>query len=183
METLTQKLRYFDYERLHPLRSTRWRYDRVMEMVDARKKHQKEPEPGRDDRYVRRARKFLMEWKRRGQGQDEDQIDRMRQKLFPKYPGLFYAYEIFTGPEDSIRWMLESRLLAGQTDEEIAKNVGFIPEMIEWYEALFFNVRDRLENKDYIVSQVIRPSMGTGLQNLTMEMSAKFFGYFGGVKK
>jgi hypothetical protein len=50
------------------------------------------------------------------------------------------------------------------------------PEAVDIYERVFFNVRDRLKNKDYIVGQVLTPSAGENLADFT----PKFFGYFGG---
>jgi hypothetical protein len=97
------------------------------------------------------------------------------------------AYKIFTSQTSGLaetfdhqKYAVEARILAGQTNHEIARQCCIIPGAIEYYERVFFNVRDRLDAKDYIIGQIITPPNNIGLQDFTLELSAKFFGYFGG---
>ncbi len=54
------------------------------------------------------------------------------------------------------RWELEARLLANQTVAAVA-NAMSLPELVvEAYEAVFFDVRERLSKPDYIVGTVLQ---------------------------
>ena len=60
------------------------------------------------------------------------------------------------------------------------------PEVVEWYEALFFCVRDRLECSDW-VDKIIRdmsgPELLYGIEELNEQQRHtvyRLFGYFGG---
>lgn len=101
-------------------------------------------------------------------------------EIFADNPALYYAYEIFNRPDgDYCKETLEARLLARQDNEKIARSLRIaLPDTIEWYERLFFNVRDSLDSVDYISKQVIGPLVGVGTADLGL--SAKFFGYFCG---
>jgi hypothetical protein len=54
-----------------------------------------------------------------------------------------------------LRAEVEARILAGQTDVEIAIEYGLVPEAVRWFEAAFFCVRDRLRARDWITGRVI----------------------------
>jgi hypothetical protein len=53
------------------------------------------------------------------------------------------------------RLELEARLLAGETFDAIAEKCGVPADVGAAYEAVFFNVSERLQATDYILSQVI----------------------------
>jgi hypothetical protein len=48
------------------------------------------------------------------------------------------------------RQQVEARLLTGQSYDEIGSKLPATPKAVEYYEQLFFNVRDRLACKDWI---------------------------------
>jgi hypothetical protein len=95
---------------------------------------------------------------------------------------------------------LEARLLARQDSATIAKTLCTTPEAVDWYEALCYNVRDRLDNRDWITTQCLLPalrchpntighhvsSLATGLPTSSvtaypfLDGSVKLFAYFGG---
>ena len=140
-----------DYENFNPFRVPNWRWERVLKLCD------RYPTPGRvtlrDDEFVRKGRNFLLRWRAR----DEEG----RRELFWEEPGLFYAYEVHekSMEEPEPATFIQARLLAGQPIAEIAKSVSTRPETIAWYEALYFNVSDRLENRDWITKQVLVPAL------------------------
>ena len=99
--------------------------------------------------------------------------------LFESNMGLCYAYDLFTdSTAANSRVTVEPRILAGQTDEEIAYKMGTLPGTVFWYEGLFFAVRDRLRTPAYIIDVVLRTALeeGAGSCNFT----SKLFGYLGG---
>jgi len=139
-----------DWERYNPFRRPDWRMERVASML-----HGTTPARStrRDDEYIRALRAFLLRYR---SGTDED-----RNQLAYENPGLYWAYQIYDRRHDDGHRkaiIIESRILARQTDDEIAADMGTIPDVIRWYEALFFNVRDRLHCHDWIVDNVLVPA-------------------------
>ena len=175
------------YEANNPQREPTWRHDRTRKLVD----HRPRPLPCSkrdDDVWIKKFYRYLIKYNRCSRGQvDLDKTADRRQRLFCDYPALHNAYLIYnsdiSGKAEVYghqRYAIEARLLAGQDNQEIAKQCCILPGAIEYYERLFFNVRDRLSARDYIIGQIITPINGVGLQEFTLELSAKFFGYFGG---
>lgn len=179
---------YADFQRFNFFRRPDWRWERVLRMVD------RHPTPGRasrrDDDFVRRARTFVLRWRSRNTEEE-------REELFWEEPGLYYAYELFerqtAQPEGAL--FLQARLLARQTFEQIAELLSTVPDTVRWYEALFFNVADRLQNRDWITKHVLLPALLrqttlTGQSNSPfmdsvaarpfLDGSLKLFAYFGG---
>jgi hypothetical protein len=78
-----------------------------------------------------------------------------------------------------IRWTIEARILARQSDAEIARLNGCSAEVIEAYEALFFNVRERLDDRDFILTSVIGP-IEAGSKFYDEGQLWKLCGYLGG---
>lgn len=140
-----------EFQKYNVFRKPDWRFERVLKMCD------RYPSPGRcsrrDDDYVKKARKFVLGWRAR---EPEE-----RKELYAECPGLYYAFEIFERAEDDPEpnHFLQARLLAQQTHEEIAHALGTVPETVEWYEKLFFNVSDRLEHRDWITKHVLLPAI------------------------
>jgi hypothetical protein len=174
--------------KFHPFREPDWRYKRVLQMVDSL------DNPGRstnrDDIWVRGLRNFILRY-RNGN-------ERARQRLEFSNPGLYFAYVIQERADDDyeVAFMIEARLLAQQTSEEIARESHTLPEAIDWYEALFFNVRDRIHSHDWVMKHVLMKAMLQGAARMKndsdskfsrdplaephWDASLKFMGYFGG---
>jgi hypothetical protein len=138
------------FEKLSPLRRPDWRWQRVLDLV----LHGRRPRrcTSRDDRWVGIGREFVIRWTRGG--------ERTRDELYATNPGLVHAYDLFehgcAGPAYPAVFV-EARLLAGQSCELIAKEHSTIPETIQFYEALFFNVAEHLQERDWIIANVILP--------------------------
>lgn len=178
------------YSVIDPFRRSDWRFNRVIAMCD------RVPTPGRctprDDEYVRRARNFLLRYR----AFDDDR----RKELEYEDEDLFAAFAVYRAKPDEgdQAFTLEARLLSGQTDEEIAEHYPFGPRAVDYYEALFFNVRDRITRRDWMTTQVLIPALkrdkGTTNPAVTtawqpqdhavvktqMDGSLKFFAYFAG---
>ena len=184
---------YEDYQRFNVFRRPDWRLERVLKIID------RLPAPGRctsrDDQYVKAARTFLLRW--RAKASDEE-----REELFWENPGLFYAYQIYERTEDEPEpaMFMQARLLARQSYEQIAECLSTTPETVDWYEKMFFNVRDRLQNRDWITKHVLLPSImknhgvvpakgddsdilpfkDSAVAKPFLDASLKLFAYFGG---
>jgi hypothetical protein len=81
---------------------------------------------------------------------------------------------------EKLRWAIEARILARQTNDEIAQCCGCTPETIETYEALFFNVRSRLDFPDFITTNVVDVSPVGDSQCPSVGSLWKLFAYLGG---
>lgn len=53
------------------------------------------------------------------------------------------------------RWLLRACILAGENDEQVHHRLGVPAPVVRLYEAVFFNVRDRLQAQDYIRCQAL----------------------------
>ena len=78
------------------------------------------------------------------------------------------------------------RILAGESDAEIGRKLGILAETVDWYEGLFFCVRDRLGCSSWI-RKTIRDMGGEmplyGKDTLTEQQrhtAYRLFGYYGG---
>lgn len=165
-----------DYQKYSPFRAPQWRYDRVLELIEARPV--RSPSPRSDDRFVRTYHKFLMRYMALP---DADKVT-----LYPKNPGLFYAHLLHHHPDREWRVMVQARILTSADDNTAANYLSTLPDTIHWYEALYFNVRDRLNNLDWIIKSVLgSPAERVAARDDTMTMEHrhilyKLFAYFGG---
>lgn len=171
-----------------PTRTPRWRFERVMKLTSRRPDNTVGRATARDDRYVRALKHYHLQYN------SADATDTAREQLRYDNPGLAYAYEIFSRrdePNCQVATMVEARILARMSDEEIAAAVAAFPDAIHWYEALFFNVRDRLDAHDWILNFVLRPAArGDSIKqggdevpvivDQFLDSTLLFFAYYGG---
>lgn len=177
-----------------PFQKPYWRHERVLRL------RQSVP-PQRctrhDDKWIQGYKTFLVDW---------DKGSAVRDRALHSNPGLYYAHTIneMRALEPEVALMIEARLLAGMSFEEIAENAKTFPETIDWYEKLFFNVSNKLRHHDWIIKSILLPAydqyveneeevkIGRGKKAKTalrivreiarphLDMTLKFFAYFGG---
>ena len=94
---------------------------------------------------------------------------------------LFWAHSIWAEEKAPTRWAIEAYILAGGDDETIASKTGCEPAVISAYEAVFFNVRDKLHHPNYVVNVVMADAVTRGLNERQYDLLWKMFGYQGGV--
>lgn len=143
---------YAQIQKYNFFRQPDWRWERVLSLVD------REPTPGRcsrrDDDYVRKARSFVLRWRQASTETDRD-------RLMFENPGLHFAYQfnlrLVDDPEAAM--YVQARLLARQTPEHIGNVMGVLPDAVRWYSLLFFDVLDRLDQRDWITKQILVPAM------------------------
>ncbi len=179
-------LRVYNNVRLaDPFLQPFWRHERVLAMLAAWP-----PERCKryDDEWIRGYRSYLFDYNKGGS---------KRIALLYENPGLYYAHNMFVSrlndPEMSL--VVEARLLAGMSYEEIAEENKTIPETIQWYEKLFFNVKDFLRHSDWILRNVLIPASDRFVDvneengddkkpkfeiKPHFDMTLKFFAYYGG---
>lgn len=157
-----------DQFRFDPDSEPDWRFARVLTMVAH------EPRALRckmyDDEYIREMRKFMLLYQPRN--------SEARMSLYVQFPGPFHAMRIHESISPELSLYVQCRILAKQSDEEIAARVGTTPDAIFWYEKIFYDVRDRLDNWDWIIRHVLGPAQIRNLSNV--EYPFKLFAFFGG---
>ena len=163
-----------DYLRLSLMRKPSWRYERALSAL---------PTPGfesqptrklsrkRDDYLVFGLRKFLQDYRR-----SADPV--ARENVFARHPLYYLAYEIEVDVDSGFRHLIQARILAKQTDEEIASLVNTCPEVIDLYEKCFYNVRDRIDRSDWILRQIY--GRQASMSQSDEQTMLKLFAYYAG---
>jgi hypothetical protein len=94
-------------------------------------------------------------------------------------PELIAAHRLYQA-DSPIRWELEARILAGQSDVEIAVSLAIPPAVVAVFEQSFFDVRDRLSAGDYILFRVVGYNPVAGFQEGDLRTLWAYFGYAAG---
>jgi hypothetical protein len=97
----------------------------------------------------------------------------------PPWQAIRMAQEL-SRPDGPRLWELRARLLAGQADAKIADHCGLFADAVTWYERLFFNVRNHLHARTYIVNQAIGPGIHMGFREHEVGRLWAMYAYFGG---
>jgi len=143
----------------------------------------RKPVPGFDDEHITKAYRFIRRWRSFDLQDDLSAYERellRREALYLDNRGLYHAYvQSARGPEIKTH-ELEAWILTGESNASIARRVGTISSFIDWYERLFFNVRDRLHLGTYITTAVLDRATNQGLAHLNYSVIAKFFAYHAG---
>ncbi len=164
----------FQFHPSNPFRVCNWRWERARVL---REKNTRAIGRGTNDQFVTAAFKFQVEL-----AKCKDDVDRW--SLMEEYPDIYAAYLIFKRGDDEdrhpMRFVIEARILAGQQSDEIANLLGIPPATIDLYEKIFFNVKDKLKNSDYIMTCVMGPSVYAGLSDRDYDLLWKLFGYLYG---
>jgi hypothetical protein len=95
-------------------------------------------------------------------------------------PSYYDAWDLYRADDGSARWEIEARLLAREPMAEIARKVGVSEEAVSVYEALFFNVLDRLDCPGYIMHAVLGPILQNRAKARDLGCLWKMFGYWHG---
>lgn len=142
-----------------PSRDPAWKWQRVLGIV-------RDDQPEADDvldskegaAWIRRALAFYRSFRR-----EENPL--RNHELISQFGDIFTAYEFYRDHGTYMRSEIEASVLARATPEEIAMSCACTAAAIRAYEALFFDVRERLDSRGYIEHHVI----GTDIQNLTKD--------------
>lgn len=166
-----------------PSRPPDWRWQLANRMLASGQR----PIPRQDDSWVHRAYD-LARAAQQARAADEFAIrawHRQACKLDPKAKGLLHAWEIYektnVALEDrTARFDLEARILALQPCDEIYNYMLMGREAVVAYEAVFFNVTDRLVNQGWIEHFVFGPDYHKRLNDQNYAIFWKVAAYFGG---
>ena len=181
--------RKVNFEMNSPFRRPDWRNQRVMRILDGSRNRCDTS----DDQFIKDLRKYRTKIRKNPDPAKRREIE---EEMGP----VAWADRIFSGREDRVlgrrACMIECRILAKQTNEEIAEEVGGTVEMVEYYEALFFDIRDRYKAHDWILGEILVPSFDHAMQagpnnafnaqngpSISLpyfDATLRFFAYYGG---
>lgn len=164
----------FQFHAANPFRPTNWRWERARLYREKKLRNFKKQN---EDIWTIDATKFQISLFK-----CKEDYDRWR--MMELYPDIYSAYLIYRRGDDEdrhpMRYAIEARILAGQHYSEISGKLGISPRVIEYYEKLFFNVIEKLDFPDYIMTCVIGPSVQSGLSDRDFDLLWKLFGYLYG---
>lgn len=140
----------------------------VCSMVETNK------QPSRLDRY--RFQRDCVRYRRRLQ---RAYTAYEQQDLAEEYPDIYAAHALARNPA-SCRWVAEAGVLANADAQTIADYVGVTRETVDTYERLFFNVRNKLSARGYILNQIAMPAFSRGMDGRDFDFMYKIIAYCAG---
>lgn len=99
-----------------------------------------------------------------------------RMQLAFEDPAMFWATWLYE-TEHPARWIIEARVMARQTPREIAFFSGCGVEIIEAFEAVFFDIRALLDRQDYVNTVIFGDSVHRGVTEREYDILWKMFAY------
>jgi hypothetical protein len=162
------------YEEYDPLRAPDWRAQYVMKCVREGVIRRYSM-----DSWMQRFAAFMRPWYRL------KTPEARHRALFRRYPDVYYAYVWHHHTDQEHLALLQAALLSDMPMEQIAIERNLYLPAVEAYEALFFNVLDRLDDPTYIVRHCLNElNIISHHDSLTSDEQRrgcyKLFGYFGG---
>jgi hypothetical protein len=161
------------YSPMNPRRPVDWRWQRAALAAGGTYPLSRRRD---GDSWVVRAARFIREHE--GCTTELDMAE-----LSEREPVIYWAHDIWYTRDDGgnpVRSEVEARLLADDLPENIARRVCTEVEIINAYERLFFNVRERLINRGYLMHCVLGPAVHLGFQASEYDLVWKLFALLGG---
>ena len=155
-------------------RAPHWRWLRAVEIDGGGKNTTKKRDGAEGFKWIRRA----LRMKRRYEEYAGDPA--AFHSLMLRDETMFWAHSLWVEDDNTSRWIIEARVLAGESNEEIADKLGTTSEIIDAYVNVFFDVREKLHNTDYIAGVVFGESVARGLQERQFDLLWKMLAYRGG---
>lgn len=152
-----------------------WRWQIITELVSANKRL---PMSFRKDKLMADAFGFWNAFQK-CVNSSTPSIDTM--KVEDAYPDISAAYSIFSS-NNVERFFIEALVLSGESVTDIGVDSGYSPRVIRVYESLFFDVRDKLSHKLYVMGTLLGPVFGHGVSAGDYDHLWKAIGYFCGAE-
>ena len=126
------------------MRPPNWRWEQAKKVVDgvSRVRRNEDPIVARIVKYLKEERKHQKK-SMVSSKEEAAKAEDAEMSLFKAFPHIFIAEGIHRA-EGICRWVVEALVLAQSTSDQIAMDFGGEKDDVEAYEALFFDVRDRL---------------------------------------
>ncbi|MEQ8788445.1 MAG: hypothetical protein RIC55_19195 [Pirellulaceae bacterium] len=159
---------FADFQHRNPMRPADWRWRRAEHLVTASKKHCRH----RDDEVTGEAVEYL---RRRRRCKSREQVDNLAHRM----PDIATARRLHV-EGGLLMAMVQARILARQPTAEIAQHMALADAGIATYEQLFFDVRDRLDARCYVLLAAVRGSSDEDVATGRVYQAIRLLGYFGG---
>lgn len=158
----------------NPWRKPSWRWGRAQGIVEGLQPGTTRRRDGEIGYYwIKKAVKYLT-----ALAAAQDEFTKMSLAL--DEPALFWASWAFDQDKHPAKYIIESRIMARDTAQNIAYYANCGEEIITAYEALFFDVRDKLDRRDYVNSAIFGDDIQSGIQERKYGILWKILGYAGG---
>jgi hypothetical protein len=105
--------------------------------------------------------------------------DQGRDAVQELWPDLAAARRL-SEEDGPLLWEVQARVLAGQTDAEVATVCGLTPGAVGRFEVLFFGVRDKLGAPDWVDRMAVRPGSTSWAACSDLGEAWRSLGYHGG---
>jgi hypothetical protein len=158
----------------NPRRAPHWRWLRAVQIDGGGQKATRSFDGEQGFAWIRRATRLKRHYDRAGNRPDK------MYALMLRDSDLFWAHAMWVDEKAPTRWGLEARVLAGETDEQIAAKIGSTPEIVAAYVSTFFDVREKMQHQDYVINVILGDAVSRGLQERHYDLLWKMLGYQGG---
>lgn len=158
----------------NPRRAPNWRWLRAVQIDGGGPRASRAVDGEEGFAWIRRASRMKRRYEKAGNRPDA------LYRLIQYDRDLFWAHSMWLDERSPMRWAIEACVLAGMTSQQIADKMGTSPEIVAAYEEVFFDVRDRLSDKLYIVNVVMGDAVTRGVSERQYDLLWKLFGYHGG---
>jgi hypothetical protein len=158
----------------NPRRAPHWRWLRAAQIDSGGIKASKHRDGEEGYAWIRRALRLKRHYDRAG-GRAENMY-----ALALRDGDLFWAHSIWVDDKAPTRWSIEARVVAQESDEEIAQKLGTDPGVINAYVNTFFDVRGKLTNMDYVINVIMADAVVRGLQERHYDLLWKMMAFNGG---
>lgn len=158
----------------NPSRAPHWRWLRAVEVDSGGDRPSRAIDGEAGFTWIRRALRLKRRFARL------DSNPRSRRALLLRDRAMYWAHSLWLAEKQPARWGIEARVIAGETDDEIANKLGTDVEIINAYVNVFFDVREKLANSDYMLNVVMADAVVRGLQERQYDLLWKLIGYHGG---
>ena len=167
----------------NPLRRPSWRWDRITFL--ASKPGVKTRKPAKfDDSIISLGRNYLNQYNTITQASSQVgnpvDMDNAFTGVYTQYPHMAMAHKIYTD-RTFARYAIEAMVLAKQSPADMAKELGCPVEVIETYEFVFYDVRDRLDSPMYIMDALLSPALKHGMGGTDYDFLWKNIAYTHGI--
>jgi len=149
-----------------PFQATNLRWRRCWYLI----RHGRRPSRDRDDRATIGGWRYLQDRRAR---RDHSNYEWLTQR----HPAVASAHRLFRKATPLDRAEVEARLLARESDEDIAKKCGLSAATVGAYHDLFFDVRDSLDAEIYIYTNIIGPKAFARLTENDVDIFLRMLGY------
>lgn len=162
--------------RQSPVRAPHWRWLRASQIERGGRRSSRALDGAEGVRAIRRAVRLKRHLRRIGETNDGHGDYVMMLRDAPMY----WAHDIWIEDKKPTRWAIEARVVAGESDQEIADKLGTDVDIIEAYTTTFYDVRDKLANVDYVVNTILGDAVSRGLSERHYDLLWKMVAYQGG---